>query len=121
MSQCVFNYTETFMKSFDMVVDHLLFYNDQNALVIAQAEQAVIKVKQIIEQHPQAYPVNQDVIEYGLTYREANIARDTGRSSNGFRVLYSIDKTVDGDKINFELFLLQKMSVQKILSQFMLM
>jgi hypothetical protein len=116
MSQCVFNYTDTFMKTFDMVVDHLLFYNDQNTLVIEQAEQAVIKVKQVIEQHPQAYPINQDIIEYGLTYREANIPRN----NSGLRVLYSIDKTADGYQINFELFLLQKMSVQKTLSQLLL-
>ena len=117
MKPCVFNYTETFIKSFDMVIDHLLFYNNQNSQVIEQAEQAIIKVKQTIEQHPQAYPLNQDIIEYGLIYHEANIPR----SNNGFSVLYSINETVDGDQINFELFLLQKMSVQKALSQFLLL
>lgn len=117
MNQCVFSFTETFTKSFDAVVDHLLFYNEQSSQVIEEAELAIAKAQQIIEQHPQAYPVNQDIAEYGLNYREAIIKR----GKNGFRILYVLLKTEDGYQVNFELFLLQKMSVQKALSQFLLL
>lgn len=117
MTEVNFRFTQSFIKSFDTVVDHLMFYNQQNSQSIHQAKQAVLKAQQVIEQHPQAYPINQDIAEYGLKYLEANIKQD----NKGFRILYSINQIDDQYQIDFELFLLQKMSVQKALTQFLLM
>ncbi|MCJ8275184.1 MAG: hypothetical protein MJK04_38010 [Psychrosphaera sp.] len=117
MTTCVYYYTDTFFKSFDMTVDHLLYYNKQDPKVLEDAELAIDKVKRVIEQHPFAHPVNQNIAEYGLTYREANVAR----GKNGFRVLYTLTETEAGFDVYFELFLLQKMSVHKALTQLILM
>jgi hypothetical protein len=110
---CTINYTETFAKSFDGVIEHLLFYNEQSVRTIEHTEQAILKVSEVVELQPEAYPMNQDILEYGLKYREANVKSGNDR----FRILYSLVKTGNGVEINFELFLLQKMSITKALFQ----
>lgn len=116
MKQCTFKFTNAFFKTFDIVADHLIYYNSQSHVPITQAKEAILKAQQVIEQHPQAYPINQEIAKYGLTYREANVQR----GKNGFRILYSITHKEDDIEVIFELFLLQKMSVQKALTQFLL-
>ncbi len=113
MTLCIINYTQTFATSLDGVIDHLLFYNEQSVQVIERTEQVILKVAKVVELHPEAYPLNQDILEFGLKYREANVKS----GSNRFRILYSVVKTDNGVEVNFELFLLQKMSIRKALFQ----
>ena len=58
MKQCTFkitfNYTNAFFKTFDIVADHLIYYSSQSHVPITQAKEAILKVQQVIEQHPQA-------------------------------------------------------------------
>ena len=111
---CKFRYTETFFKSFDMVLDHLLFYGEQDSSVIEKAERALTKVKKVLLEYPEAYPINQDLLAYGLSYREAN-------TEDGFRILYTITQTSEACWVDFELFLQKKMSCQKALQEFCLL
>lgn len=112
--KCVVRYTDTFFKSTNMVIDHLLFYNNQSPAIVEKVELAVNKVKEVVLEYPQAYPINQDLLEYGLSYREAN-------TDDEFRLLYSITMTSSVCYIDFELFLQQKMSCQKALQEFCLL
>lgn len=73
-----------------------------------------MKIKNVLIDRPEAYPINQDLLEYGLRYREAN-------TNNGLRIFYTVNVNKNRHVIDFELMLQQKMSCQKALQEYCLL
>lgn len=105
-------YTETFDNTVDNLINHLASYSNEY-LVIEKIENLIEDFEKRITTAPLSCPISPYLLELGTTsFREYN--------HNGFRLLYRVIEDEDSLKIQGDVLLSQKQSIEQVLIEYCL-